>query len=88
MFTSDVIYIWTDKGWLYLAAGPVQPGSCRLVIKPRMTADIVTDALMMAWFRRSLSRVPCITRTVGPRANACNRDRHQCRLLRSVGDLV
>ncbi len=46
--------IWTDEGWLYLAV--VLDLSNREVvgwsIKPRMTADIVIDALTMAWFRR------------------------------------
>jgi len=42
------------EGWLYLAIvldlfkREIVGGS----IKPRMTADIVSDALTMAWFRR------------------------------------
>jgi len=47
-------YLWTDEGWLYLAI--VLDLFNREVVgwslKPRMTADIVTDALTMAWFRR------------------------------------
>ena len=54
VWTSDITYLWTDEGWLYLAI--VLDLFNREVIgwslKPRMTADIVTDALMMAWFRR------------------------------------
>jgi putative transposase len=54
VFTSDITYIWTDEGWLYLAI-VLDLFNREVVgwsIKPRMTADIVTDALMMAWFRR------------------------------------
>jgi len=54
VWTSDMTYLWTDEGWLYLAI--VLDLFNREVIgwslKPRMTTDIVTDALMMAWFRR------------------------------------
>ncbi len=54
MWTSDLTYLWTDEGWLYLAV--VLDLFNREVIgwsiKPRMTADLVTDALRMAWFRR------------------------------------
>ena len=47
-------YIWTDEGWLYLAV-VLDLFNREVVgwsIKPRMTADIVIDALTMAWFRR------------------------------------
>jgi len=54
VWTGDITYIQTDEGWLYLAV--VLDLFNREVIgwsiKPRMTADIVTDALAMAWFRR------------------------------------
>jgi len=54
VWTSDITYLWTNEGWLYLAI--VLDLFNREVIgwslKPRMTADIVTDALTMAWFRR------------------------------------
>lgn len=54
VWTSDITYLWTEEGWLYLAI--VMDLFNREVIgwslKPRMTADIVTDALTMAWFRR------------------------------------
>ncbi len=53
-WTGDITYISTDEGWLYLAV--VLDLFNREVIgwsiKPRMSADIVTDALAMAWFRR------------------------------------
>ena len=54
VWTPDITYFWTDEGWLYLAI--VLDLFNREVVgwslKPRMTADIVTDALTMAWFRR------------------------------------
>lgn len=54
VWTSDITYLWTDEGWLYLAI--VLDLFNREVIgwslKSRMTTDIVTDALTMAWFRR------------------------------------
>jgi putative transposase len=54
VWTSDITCLWTDDGWLYLAI--VLYLFNREVVgwslKPRMTADIVTDALTMAWFRR------------------------------------
>lgn len=53
-WSADLTYIWTDEGWLYLAV--VLDLFNREVIgwsiKPHMTADIVIDALTMAWFRR------------------------------------
>ena len=51
---ADLTYVWTDEGWLYLAI-VLDLFNREIVgwsIKPRMTADIVTDALTMAWFRR------------------------------------
>lgn len=54
VWTSDITYLWTDEGWLYLAI--VLDLFNREVIgwslKPRMTTDVVIDALTMAWFRR------------------------------------
>lgn len=54
VWTADITYLWTDEGWLYLAI--VLDLFNREVVgwslKPRMTADLVTDALTMAWFRR------------------------------------
>lgn len=53
-WTSDITYLWTDEGWLYLAI--VLDLFNREVVgwslKPSMTADLATDALTMAWFRR------------------------------------
>lgn len=53
-WTADLTYIWTTEGWLYLAI-VLDLFNREIVgwsIKPRMTADIVIDALTMAWFRR------------------------------------
>ena len=53
-WTSDVTYIATDEGWLYLAV--VLDLFNREVVdwsmKPHMRQDLVVDALRMAWFRR------------------------------------
>jgi putative transposase len=50
VWTADMTYIWTDEGWLCLAL--VLDLFNREVVgcsvKPRMTADIVIDALTMA----------------------------------------
>lgn len=54
VWTGDITYIATDEGWLYLAV-VLDLFNREIIgwsIKPRMTADIVTDALAMAWFRR------------------------------------
>ena len=54
VWTSDITYLWTDEGWLYLAV--VLDLFNREVVgwslKPHMTADIVTDVLKMVWFRK------------------------------------
>ncbi|MEY3202250.1 MAG: hypothetical protein RIR70_1800 [Pseudomonadota bacterium] len=54
VWTSDITYLQTDEGWLYFAI--VLDLFNREVVgwslKPRMKADIVADALTMAWFRR------------------------------------
>lgn len=74
-WTSDITYLWTDEGWLYLAI--VLDLFNREVIgwslKPRMTSDILTDALTMAWFRRrpspgcsSVSRIDPVDLTLPP----------------------
>jgi len=51
---ADITYIGTDEGWLYLAI--VLDFFNREIVgwalKERLTADLATDALTMAWFRR------------------------------------
>jgi transposase InsO family protein/transposase-like protein len=54
VWTGDITYIQTGEGWLYLAI-VLDLFKREIVgwsIKPRMTADIVNDALTMAWLRR------------------------------------
>ena len=53
-WSSDITYIATDEGWLYLAA-VIDLFSRQVVgwsMQPHMQASLVTDALRMAWFRR------------------------------------
>ena len=58
VWTSDITYIATDEGWLYLTA-VIDLFSRQVVgwsIREHMQASMVADALRMAWFRRR--RVP------------------------------
>lgn len=51
---ADFTYIWTAEGWLYVAA-VIDLFSRRVVgwsMKAEMTAGLVTDALIMAIWRR------------------------------------
>jgi putative transposase len=54
VWASDITYIPTDEGWLYLAA--VIDLYRRQVVgwsmQPHMQTSLVADALRMAWFRR------------------------------------
>jgi putative transposase len=53
-WVADFTQIWTRQGWLYVAA-VLDLYSRRIVgwsMKARMTADLVTDALVMAIWRR------------------------------------
>lgn len=55
-WVSDITYIWTDEGWLYLAV-VLELYSRRVIgwaIAERMTATLVCDALTMALWRRHL----------------------------------
>ena len=54
VWTSDITYIPTDEGWLYLAA-VIELHSRQVVgwsMAPHMQTSLVLDALRMAWFRR------------------------------------
>ena len=55
VWSSDITYIATDEGWLYLAV--VLDLFSRQVVgwsmQPHMHSSLVRDALRMAWFRRS-----------------------------------
>ena len=53
-WVADFTYVWTSEGWLYVAA-VVDLFSRRVVgwsMQPTMTSTLVTDALMMAVWRR------------------------------------
>lgn len=54
VWTSDITYVATDEGWLYLAV-VIDLFSRQVVgwsMKPHMRTELVLDALRMAWFRR------------------------------------
>jgi putative transposase len=54
VWTSDITYIATDEGWLYLTA-VIDLFSRQVVgwsMQEHMQASMVADALRMAWFRR------------------------------------
>jgi len=49
-WVTDITYIWTHEGWLYLAVA-VDLFSRRIIgwsMQPRMTKDIVLNELLMA----------------------------------------
>jgi putative transposase len=53
-WVADFTYIWTQEGWLYVAV-VLDLFSRRIVgwsMQPSMTAQLVTDALLMAIWRR------------------------------------
>jgi transposase InsO family protein len=54
VWTTDITYLWTDEGWLYLTV-ILDLFSRQVVgwsIKSHMRTELVSDALRMAWFRR------------------------------------
>ena len=57
VWLSDITYIWTDEGWLYLAA--VLDMYTRKVVgwsmAERMTSDLVVNALKMAVDQEAVS---------------------------------
>lgn len=56
-WSSDITYIWTDEGWLYLAV-ILDLFSRRVIgwaMDKRMTEDLVISALRMALFRRKIT---------------------------------
>lgn len=57
-WTSDITYVWTDEGWLYLAV--VMDLYSRAIVgwsmNRRMTQQLVCDALIMALFRRGFPK--------------------------------
>lgn len=64
-WVADFTYIWTAEGWLFVAA-VIDLFSRRVVgwsMSATMTAQLVTDALMMAIWRRGKPTPCCIIRT-------------------------
>ncbi len=58
VWTTDITYVPTAQGWLYLTV-MLDLFSRQIVgwsIKPHMKAELVTEALRMAWFRRCPAR--------------------------------
>jgi transposase InsO family protein len=57
-WVSDITYVWTEEGWLYLAV--VMDLYSRMVVgwsmSERMTSKLVMDALQMAIWRRNKPR--------------------------------
>lgn len=57
-WVSDITYIWTEEGWLYLAV--VMDLYSRMVVgwsmSERMTSKLVIDALQMSIWRRKMPR--------------------------------
>jgi transposase InsO family protein len=54
VWTSDITYIWTKQGWLYLAVF-LDVCSRRIVgwsMNRRMTDQLVINAFKKAWYRR------------------------------------
>ncbi len=54
VWSTDITYIATDEGWLYLTVF-IDLFSRQVVgwsLKPHMRTELVADALRMAWFRR------------------------------------
>ena len=82
-WTSDITYVWTDEGWLYLAV--VMDLYSRAIVgwsmNGRMTQQLVCDALTMALFCR---RFPKGTILHSDRGSQYCSKRYQ-RLLRSNG---
>jgi putative transposase len=57
-WVPDFTYIWTDEGWLHVAA-VINTFSRRVVgwsMSPAITAELVTDALVMAMAPRSAGK--------------------------------
>ena len=57
-WVSDITYIWTDEGWLYLAT-VMDLYSRKLIgwsLSERMTTKLVIDALLMALWNRKMPK--------------------------------
>jgi putative transposase len=73
-YVSDITYVWTEEGWLYLAV--VMDLYSRMVVgwsmSERMTSKLVIDALQMAVCRRKMPRGVIIHSDRG--SQYCSRD--------------
>ena len=76
-WVSDITYIWTEEGWLYLAA--VMDLYSRQIVgwalSERMTSQLVKDALQMALWRRQMPRGVIVHSDRG--SQYCSRDYQQ-----------
>lgn len=57
-WVSDITYLWTEEGWLYLAV-VIDLYSRKVVgwsMAPRMTTPLISDALIMALWRRGFPK--------------------------------
>jgi putative transposase len=73
-WVSDITYLWTDEGWLYLAT-VIDLFSRRVIgwaLSERMTADLACDALTMALWRRRMPRGVMVHSDRG--SQYCSRD--------------
>lgn len=93
-WTSDITYIWTDEGWLYLAV--VMDLYSRAIVgwsmNSRMTQQLVCDALTMALFRRHLSycQIWCMRKKLGgfPAEFSFVYSVHELHAVDDVGELL
>jgi putative transposase len=73
-WVSDITYLWTDEGWLYLAT-VIDLFSRRVIgwaLSERMTADLACEALTMALWRRRMPRGVMVHSDRG--SQYCSRD--------------
>ena len=82
-WTSDITYVWTNQGWLYLAV--VMDLYSRAIVgwsmNRRMTQQLVGDALTMALFRRHFPKGTIIHSDRG--SQYCSK--HYQRLIKNNG---
>jgi putative transposase len=66
-WASDITYLWTEEGWLYLAV--IIDLYSRMVVgwsmSERMTTSLIKDALIMAVGRRKMPRISNPVKAIG-----------------------
>jgi putative transposase len=80
-WVSDITYIWTEEGWLYLAV-VLELYSRRVIgwaISERMTATLVCDALIMALWNTKMPKgvmsiLTGVANIVQPFARSCSKN--------------